>query len=199
MSETVADRRLPPGFVETPHPPVSGPEKLVSHVEMTLIDRPFAETVEAVDDLPLNLRHPAAAGLPGVVDTLALTPDGFGPVGGRHLVFLSDDTTVVEQVLENTRTDTSWRFRYVVWGYTTPAAKPLRYGVGDFQYTAEGDRTRVTWTYSFELKPDTFPGFLGVGLGGFLLKLAFLNGPYGAWMRAGLAAIKQGVEGPSGC
>ena len=36
--------------------------------------------------------------------------------------------------------------------------------------------------------------FLGVGLGGLLLKLAFLNGPYGAWMRAGLAAIKQGAE-----
>ena len=199
MSETVADRRLPPGFVETAHPPVSGPEKLVSHVEATVIDAPFAEVVAAVDALPLSLRHPAAAGLPGVVDTLALTPDGFGPVGGRHLVFLSDDTTVVEQVLENTRTEASWRFRYVVWGYTTPAAKPLRYGLGDFHYTAEGERTRLTWTYSFELKPDTFPGFLGVGLGGFLLKLAFLNGPYGAWMRAGLAAIKQGVVGPSGC
>lgn len=194
MSETVAARRPPPGFVETPHPPVSGPEKLVSHVETTVIDRPFAETVRAVDALPLNLRHPAAAGLPGVVDTLPLTSDGFGPVGGRHLVFLSDDTTVVEQVLENTRTDASWRFRYVVWGYTTPAAKPLRYGLGDFHYAAEGERTRLTWTYSFELKPDAFPGFLGVGLGGFLLKLAFLNGPYGAWMRAGLAAIKRGAE-----
>lgn len=193
MSET-ATRSPPPGFVETPHPPVAGPHKLVSHVETTVIDRPFAEVCRAVDATPLSVRHPAAAGLPGVVDTLPLTPDGFGPVGGRHLVFLSDDTTVVEQVLENSRTDAAWRFRYVVWGYTTPAAKPLRYGLGDFHYVAEGDRTRVTWTYSFELKGDQFPGFLGVGLGGFLLKLAFLNGPYGAWMRAGLAAIKGAVE-----
>jgi hypothetical protein len=189
-----AARRPPPGFVETPHPPLAGPEQLVSHVESVLIDRPFAQVAAAVDALPLHRRHPAAAGLPGVADTLALTPEGFGPVGGRHLVFLTDDTTVVEQVLENTRTDTSWRFRYVVWGYTTPAAKPLRYGLGDFHYVAEGGKTRLTWTYSFGLRPDVFPGVLGVGLGGFLLKLAFLNGPYAAWMRAGLAAIRAGAE-----
>ncbi len=194
MSDTATDRRPPPGFVETPHPPVAGPEKLVRHVETVVIDRPFAQVVAAVDAMPLSRRHPAAAGLPGVVGAVPLTPEGFGPVGGRHLVFLSDDTTVVEQVLENARTDAAWRFRYVVWGYTTSAAKPLRYGLGDFHYAAEGDRTRLTWTYSFELKPHTFPGFLGVGLGGFLLKLAFLNGPYGAWMRAGLAAIKDAAE-----
>jgi hypothetical protein len=194
MSGT-AVRSRPPGFAETPRPPVAGPEKLVSHVERIVIDRPFAATVAAVDATPLPVRHPPAAGLPGVVDTLALTPDGFGPVGGRHLVFLSDGTTVVEEVLENARTDTDWRFRYVVWGYTTPAARPLRYGLGDFHYVAEGAATRVTWTYAFELKPEAFPGFLGVGLGGFLLKAAFLNGPYAAWMRAGLSAIKAAVEG----
>lgn len=187
-------RRPPPGFVETAPPPVAGPAKLVSHVESVVIDRPFAQVVAAVDALPLSRRHPAAAGLPGVADTLALTPDGFGPVGGRHLVFLTDDTTVIEQVLENTRTESQWRFRYQVWGYATAAAKPLRYGLGDFHYVAEGERTRLTWTYSFELKGDAFPGFLGVGLGGFLLKLAFLNGPYANWMKAGLAAIKAGAE-----
>jgi hypothetical protein len=194
MSEAATARRPPPGFVETPHPPVAGPEKLVRHVETVVIDQPFAQVVAAVDAMPLSRRHPAAAGLPGVADTVGLTPGGFGPVGGRHLVFLTDDTTVVEQVLENTRADLAWRFRYVVWGYTTPAAKPLRYGLGDFHYVADGPRTQLTWTYSFELKPDVFPGFLGVGVGGFLLKLAFLNGPYGAWMRAGLAAIKEGAE-----
>jgi len=194
MSQATAARSPPPGFVETPRPPLSGPDRLVSHTEAAVIDRPFAEAVRAVDATPLSARHPPAAGLPGVVDTLALTPDGFGPVGGRHLVFLSDGTTVVEEVLENARAETAWRFRYQVWGYTTAAARPLRYGLGDFHYTAEGDRTRVVWTYSFELRPDAFPGVLGVGLGGFLLKLAFLNGPYAAWMRAGLAAIKAAAE-----
>lgn len=184
----------PPGFIETPAPAVAGPERLVRHVEETLIERPFAEAVRAVDATPLPVRHPPAAGLPGVTETLALTPRGFGPVGGRHLVFLTDGTTVTEQVLVNDRSDAAWRFRYVVWGYTTPAARPLRYGVGDFLYAADGARTRLTWTYSFALRPDAFPGVLGVGLGGFLLKLAFLNGPYAAWMRAGLAAIKGAAE-----
>ena len=193
MSEAAA-RRPPPDFAAPPRPPVAGPAKLVSRVESVVVDRPFAQTVRAVDATPLSVRHPAAAGLPGVEDTAPLTPEGFGPVGGRHLVFLTDGTTVVEEVLENTRTDTDWRFRYQVWGYTTAAARPLRYGLGDFHYVAQGERTRITWTYSFELKPDAFPGLLGVGLGGALLKLAFLNGPYAQWMRAGLAAIKGAVE-----
>ncbi|MBX3485995.1 SRPBCC family protein [Phenylobacterium sp.] len=193
MSE-VAVRQPPPGFVETPRPPLAGPEKLVGRVEQVVIDRPFAQVVAAVDATPLSARHPAASGLPGVADTLALNPQGFGPVGGRHLVFLTDGTTVIEEVIENTRTDAAWRFRYQVWGYTTPAARPLRYGLGDFHYVAEGDRTRLAWTYSFELKGDRFPGFLGAGLGGALLKLAFLDGPYARWMRAGLAAIKAAAE-----
>lgn len=185
----------PAGFVETPHPPIDGPERRVAHVETVIIDRPLAEVVAAVDATPLSVRHPAASGLPGVAGTMPLTSEGFGPVGGRHLVFLTDDTTVIEQVIENTRTPTDWRFRYVVWGYTTPAAAPLRYGLGDFHYIADGeDRTRCVWDYSFGLKPDAFPGFLGVRVGGLLLKLAFLNGPYAAWMRAGLTAIKGACE-----
>lgn len=190
----MTDRTPPAGFVDTAPPTVAEPERLVRHAEAILIARPLAEVAARVDALPLSVRHPPAAGLPGVVGTCPLTADGFGPVGGRHLVFLTDGSTVVEQVLENARTDTDWRFRYVVWGYSTPAAKPLRYGVGDFHYVAEGNATRVVWTYTFALKPEAFPGVLGVGLGGLLLKLIFLNGPYAKWMRAGLSAIRQGVE-----
>ncbi len=188
----------PPGFVETPHPAIDGPEGRVAHVESIVIDRPLAQVIAAVEATPLSVRHPAAGGLPGVTGTLPLTPDGFGPVGGRHLVFLTDGTTVTEQVIENGRTDDDWRFRYVVWGYTTAAAAPLRYGLGDFHYSAEGEgKTRCVWTYSFGLKPNGFPGFLGVRVGGFLLKLAFLNGPYATWMRAGLTAIKGACEARS--
>lgn len=191
----MTDFTPPSGFVETPHPPIAGPAGLVAHVEEILIDRPLSAVVAAVEALPLPERHPAAGGLPGVAGSHPLTPDGFGPVGGRHLLFLTDGTTVVEQVVENTRNEASWRFRYVVWGYTTPAAAPLRYGLGDFHYIAVGEGlTRCVWTYSFGLKPNAFPGFLGVRVGGALLKLAFLNGPYATWMRAGLTAIKAACE-----
>jgi hypothetical protein len=194
----MSDLQPPPGFVETPHPAIDGPEGRVAHVESIVIDRPLAEVIATVDATPLSVRHPAAGGLPGVAGTLPLTADGFGPVGGRHLVFLTDGTTVIEQVIENGKTDADWRFRYVVWGYTTPAAAPLRYGLGDFHYVAEGEgKTRCVWNYSFGLKPNAFPGFLGVRVGGFLLKLAFLNGPYATWMRAGLTAIKGACEARS--
>lgn len=198
MTEAItAAQRLPSGYVVAEPDPIASPDRLVSRVEQVVIEAPLAQVVARVDAMPLSARHPPAAGLPGVVDTVPLSAEAFGPVGSRHLVFLSDGANVVEQVVENRRTDAEWRFRYQVWGYTTPAAKPLRYGVGDFHYVADGQRTRLTWTYSFELKSDVFPGVLGRTLGGLLLRLAVLDGPYAKWMRTGLAAIKRQAEGRS--
>lgn len=193
MTDTAA--AFPPaGFVAPPQPPLARPDQVVSHVERTVFDRPLELVAARVDATPLSVRHPAAAGVPGVVASAALTPEAFGPEGSRHLLALSDGGTVVEQVIENRRTPDAWRFRYQVWGYTTPAARPIRYGLGDFHYLAAGPRTEVVWTYSFQLRPDAFPGFLGPKIGGALLKLAYLNGAYATWMRAGLAAIKAAVE-----
>ena len=130
--------------------------------------------------------------------THVLAGGTFGEPGSRHMAFLTDDSTIVEQVLERTRTPTEDRMRYVVWNYTSATAAPLRYGLAEFLYTAEGEgRTRVRWTYSFELRRDRFPGFLGP-LGGPLLKAAFLNGPYAKWMRATLARIKANAEAWTG-
>ena len=184
----------PPGFVDTPHPPVAGPDKLVSRTEEIVVDRPLAQVLAALDATPLSEGISEAGGLPGVRGSYVLAGGKFDRPGSRHMLFLTDDTTAVEQVLEKTDTPTSRRFRYVVWNYTTPAAKPLIYGLGDFLYTAEGDGTRVRWTYSFELRKDRFPGFLGVGLGGLLLKAAFLNGPYAKWMAGTLALTKRNAE-----
>ena len=185
----------PAGFAETPAPAVADASRLVSHVEEIVVDRPLAQVVAFVEQVALADWVDGSGALPGVAGTLVLAGGKFDQPGSRHLVFLTDGTTVTEQVLEKTLTSVSYRFRYVVWGYTTKAAEPLRYGVGDFLYMAEGDgQTRVRWTYAFALKPDKFPGFLGVGLGGFLLKLAFLNGPYAKWMAGGLARIKAGAE-----
>src|SRR4051812_37315939 len=105
MSETIAPRRSAVGFVAPDRPPLARAARLVRRAEGVMIDAPFADVVARIDATPLSVRHPPAAGLPGVVDTAPLTLSGFGPVGGRHLVFLSDDTTVVEEVVENTRTD----------------------------------------------------------------------------------------------
>ena len=184
----------PPTFVDTPAPSVAGPDKLVSRTEEIVIDRPLAHVLAAVDATPLSDSIAEAGGLPGVRGSHVLAGGAFDQPGSRHMIFLPDDTTAVEQVLEKTTTPASRRFRYVVWNYTTAAAKPLRYGLSEFHYTAQGERTHVRWTYSFELRKDRFPGFLGVGLGGLLLKAAFLNGPYAKWMSANLAGIKRRAE-----
>ena len=61
-------------------------------------------------------------------------------------------------------------FRYIVWNYQTPKARPIAYGVGEFRSVQTDDSdTRVTWTYSFQLKDDVFPGNFG-GLGRFLFR-----------------------------
>lgn len=184
----------PAGFVDTPHPPVSGPDRLVSHTEAIVVDRPLAQVLAAVDNTPLAQSIAEAAGLPGVRGTHVLAGGAFDRPGSRHMLFLTDDTTCVEQVLEKTTTQTSRRFRYVVWNYTTAAAKPLLYGLGDWLYAAEGEATRVRWTYSFELRRDQFPGVFGTAIGGALLKAAFLNGPYAKWMSATLALTKRNAE-----
>ncbi len=186
--------RPPPGFVDTPHPPIAGPHKLVSRTEEIVVDRPLAHVLAAVDATPLPQSIAASGGLPGVRGSYVLAGGKFDQPGSRHLIFLTDDTTAVEQVLEKTTTPATRRFRYVVWNYTTAAAAPLLYGLGDWLYTAEGDRTRVRWTYAFELRRNKFPGFLGVGLGGGMLKIAFLNGPYAKWMAATLALTRQNAE-----
>ena len=194
----MAGLKPPAGFIDTPHPPVSGPEKLVTRVEDIVIDRPLAQVMASVAGTPLADTIARDAGLPGVTGTHVLAGGTFGEPGSRHMAFLTDDSTIVEQVLERTRTPTEDRMRYVVWNYTSATAAPLRYGLAEFLYTAEGEgRTRVRWTYSFELRRDRFPGFLGP-LGGPLLKAAFLNGPYAKWMRATLARIKANAEAWTG-
>ena len=190
----MAEFAPPPGFVDTPHPPIAGPERLVSRTEQIVIERPLAQVLAAIDALPIQQAFAPEGSVPGVAETFVLAGGRFDAPGSRHQIFLTDGTTAVEQVLEKTTTDAGRRFRYVVWNYTTPTAAPLVYGLADWRYVAEGGVTRIIWTYSFELRRNRFPGFLGVGLGGRLLKAAFLDGPYAAWMRAALAAAKRAAE-----
>lgn len=188
----------PAGFIDTPHPPVAGPERLVSRVEEITIDRPLAEVIAHTETVALADWIDGSGALPGVTGTYMLSGERFDAPGSRHMAFLTDGTTIVEQVLEKTRTEGAYRFRYVVWNYVTAAARPLLYGLGQFDYTDAGEgRTHVRWTYSFELRRDRFPGFLGP-LGGLLLKATFLDGPYAAWMRASLARTKALAEGTAG-
>jgi hypothetical protein len=72
-----------------------------------------------------------------------LTKGDFEAPGSRRLTCLSDDGTVEEEVLESTQKQSSSHFRYVVWNYTSPRARPIAYAVGDFLYS-ETNRVRGT-------------------------------------------------------
>ena len=183
----------PSGFVDTPAPAVAGVKELVSHTEEINIDRSLSVVLNSLDK-PLEDTIHKTNSLPGVSGSYMLTKGEFGAPGSRRLNCLSDGTSLVEQVLESERNNSTFRFRYVVWNYTTEKARPIEYGVGNFLYSGIGrGRTHVTWTYSFQLNRHRFPGYLGA-LGAFLLRVRFLNGEYADLMRDVLAGIKSDAE-----
>lgn len=128
---------------------------------------------------------PGAAGIPGVTGTQPLSATPFPEPGARRLVRLADGSTAIEEVLAH---EPGRSLRYIVWGYTTPAAAPIAHGVGEFRFSDAGAGTAVRWTYAFALKPDRLPGRLGA-LGRLLFRIGFLDTRYARFMAAGLRAI----------
>lgn len=183
----------PPGFVDIPAPQVAPVERLVSRVEEIVIRRPLAVVI-AADNVPLEEAVGASRDLPHVSGTYNLTPGEFGRPGSRRITCLSDGSTVVEQVLVDDRARTRKEFRYVVWNYTTRQARPIHYAVGQFLHTERPDgTTHVRWTYSFQLRRDRFPGFLGP-LGDFLFRVVFLDRAYAQMMQATLQGGRARAE-----
>ena len=131
---------------------------------------------------------------PGVSGEHMLTQGEFGSPGSRHIVCLTDGTSTEEEALERADSAISSHFRYIVWNYTTPKARPIAYGVGEFR-TVQLDtgHTRITWTYSFKLKEDVFPGEFGA-LGRWLFRVRFLDSEYAAMMKDVLNGYKQDAE-----
>jgi hypothetical protein len=183
----------PVGFMDAPHPVIASPEQLVAHTEEVLIDRPLSVVADAMNK-PLNQVLRGSDSLPGVSGDFMLTRGPFGAPGSRHIVCLTDGTSVEEEALEREQAGRSAHFRYIVWNYQTPKARPIAYGVGEFRSVQiDNMHTRVTWTYSFRLKDDIFPGNLG-GLGRFLFRVGFLDRDYAVMMRGVLNGYKTTAE-----
>lgn len=183
----------PAGFNDTPHPAIASAEQLAVHTEQIDIDRPFPVVVEAMN-MPLQQALHGSGSLPGVAGDFMLTKGDFGAPGSRHVVCLTDGTTVEEESLVRDGTATTGHFRYVVWNYGTPKARPISYGVGEFRTVAlDATHTHITWTYSFQLKDDVFPGELGA-LGRWLFRVGFLDRDYADMMRGTLNGYKAAAE-----
>lgn len=183
----------PPDFQDDPHPVIAAPDQLVSHTEVIVILRPFSAVLDAMNK-PLEKTINKSDSLPGVTGDYMLTKGEFGSPGSRHIVCLTDGTSTEEEALEREDSATSSHSRYILWNYTTPKAKPIAYGVGEFRTTQlDPGHTRITWTYSFKLKTNVFPGELGA-LGRWLFRVRFLDGEYAAMMKDVLNGYKLDAE-----
>jgi hypothetical protein len=183
----------PPGFHDGPHPAIAAPDRLVSHTEVIVISRPFS-VVSDVMNKPLEKTISKSESLPGVSGNYMLTQGEYGSPRSRRIVCLTDGTSTEEETLEQEVAPTSGHFRYIVWKYTTPKAKPIEYGVGEFRTVQlDAGHTRITWTYSFKLKEDVFPGELGA-VGRWLFRVRFLDREYAGMMKDVLNGYKQDAE-----
>jgi hypothetical protein len=120
-----ASQCAPPlGFHDGPHPVIAAPDQLVSHTEVIDISRPFRIVSDAMNK-PLEKTINKSESLPGVSGDYMLTQGDFGSPGSRHIVCLTDGTSTEEEALQHEDAPASSHFRYIVWNYTTPKAKPI--------------------------------------------------------------------------
>jgi hypothetical protein len=178
--------------VDLPPPPAIDPTAaMIARTDRIVVDLPVKDFWDWSVQAPLESILGDTGGLPGVVGTTALTPGPWGAPGERRIVHLSDGSSCTEQILA---ASPPHGFRYQVWNYSTAAARPIAYAVGEFRHVAlDGERTEVVWTYAFRLRGDRFPGVLGP-VGRWILKTAFLDRAYATLMRETLEAMKQGAE-----
>ena len=175
----------PVGFVNPPRPDIAPLEQLVGHTEQIDIARSLAAVMQA-GNRPLSEGIRPTRDLPGVSGTFNLTRAGFGTVGARRLVCLTDGSIAIEEVLHREAHSDNQRFRYVVWNYTSPKFSDVRYAVGEFIHTQPApDRTHINWTYRFALKQDRDPA---------TFRKSFLDSVFAEWMRSLLERGRSNAE-----
>ncbi len=139
-------------------------------------------------EIPLSKLLPGTKELPGVAAITVIANPPFGGVGSRRIICQKDGNTAIEEVIQVVP---GRSFKYQVWDYSTPSAKPIEYGIGEFvAETIAPNKARVSWTYSFKLRPDRLPGKLGFA-GRALFKATFLSNEYADFMKAAATAMQK--------
>ncbi len=117
----------------------------------------------------------------------------FDPPGSRQSDRLSDGSTL--EAIARVKTDAvavSVPLCGVERHYER--ARPIVYGLREFRDTAlDAHHTRIRWTYSFALRSDRFPGYLGA-LGRFLFEIGFVDRQYAELMKGVLEGVKKAAE-----
>ncbi len=166
----------------TPIPKIAKMEQLTATTVAETFDVPLSFAQNWFLKMPLSEALLGTEQIPGVRGTTSLTQGEWGQVGARRRVDIKDNSSALEQILV---CELPERFRYVVWNYTSDAAKYVRYGVGEFRFEAiDQNRTRVHWTYAFEARGWPASWFLG----------SFVRGDYREFMVSSLATMKRLAE-----
>lgn len=174
---------VPPEFEDPrPDPAQSG---YVSHTESALIEVPveyYRRWVNS-DEVDLSDLIQGSEGLPSVVGTRVLRGSfelGDDRVGARRRVELSDGHFVAEEVLE----DTPRNFRYMIWGFTSYQRLAVDHAVAEFVFEDRGEKTQLTWTYSFHPRSGLLRPFVA----------KFVNGVWVDLMRKAIEGMRTGAE-----
>jgi hypothetical protein len=183
-----------PGLTPPPVPTVEPDQHaLLAHTVTESINVSVDSFRQWFFQTPLEQMLTGTRRMPAVLGTAAVTEKRFPEPGSIRKVCLADGSSALETVTELT----PGRFRYLVWAYTLEDAKPLLYGHGEFIMSANGNSTNLQWTYSFRLKGDHFPGYLGP-IGRFLFRVSFLDRSYVEFMDTGMSTIKRLAENQAG-
>jgi hypothetical protein len=171
-------------------------DRLAWHEEQAAIPLPPEEVYARLSGASLESLLPGTDRIPAVVGTEPLNDIAFPHPGARRRVMLANNSSVIEEVIENTP---NAYFSYKVWGYTLKTARPIQYGKGEFWYLPadNGRTTTLRWRYSFKLRSTRFPGLLGP-VGRFVFTRVFLDRIYAAFMQSSMTAIERYVAQSAG-
>jgi hypothetical protein len=168
-------------------------DSFVSRTIQFELDIPADKVTSSIQATPLEKFLPETAKVPGVRGTKLLIGSEFGPEGSRRLVCLTDYSYASEEVIENV---SEREFKYKVWNYTSNVARPIEYAIGEFKAIPLSQaKSQVTWTYSFKLKDNEFPGYLAAP-GRFLFKKSFVDSDYADFMTSAANAMKSNLVIP---
>lgn len=160
---------------------------LVTVTEKIIISAPINEVYQKFVKLPLNHLMTATSKVSGVAYTYPLVGSKYIKEGDRRAVCLIDGYGAIEELTQNT---SEQRFAYRVWYFTLPAAESISYGDGEFLFKSVKSGTEIVWNYSFALKENEFPGYLG-GMGQWLFRKSFAESDWQPYMHQALINFKH--------
>lgn len=179
---TVANA-LPDG---TNPPALRGDRGYLTNVETAIFAGPVADVIATLQDADTGVLA-FVERTDRIAEIEGMTPikDAFPNEGAIRRLSLSDGSHVVERVLENSTS----RFAYQVWGFTSPQARALSHIRGEFRYEAWGeDQTQVTWTYAVAPRLFLVRPFLR----------SFLKNDFAPFMESGLQGAAAAYNARTG-